>query len=119
MFPPPAELLVRVDHDEAADALARLREKFRVTQVAPPRLAVVERPPDTREPELRDTPGVVAVAGPEVPEDFKQGLSPEEALFVAAWERRMREPKSDGRPGDGLPWDAPGFSPPDPQAPDH
>jgi hypothetical protein len=118
MFPPPAELLVRVDHDEAANALARLREKFSVTQVAPPRLAVVERPPDTLEPELRDTPGVVAVAGPEVPDDFKQGLSPEEALFVAAWERRMQEPKSD-RPGDGLPWDAPGFSPPDPQAPDH
>jgi hypothetical protein len=119
VFPPPAELLVRVDHDEAADALARLREKFRVMQVVPPRLAVVERLPDTREPELRDTPGVVAVAGPEVAEDFKQGLSPEEALFVAAWERRMQEPKSDDRPGDGLPWDAPGFSPPDPQAPDH
>lgn len=119
MFPPPAELLVRVDDDEAAEALARLREKFRVTQVAPPRLAVVERPPDTREPDLRDTPGVVAVAGPEVPDDFMDGLSPEEALFVAAWERRMQEPKSDDRIGEGLPWDAPGFSPPDPQAPDH
>lgn len=119
MLPPPAELLVRVDHDEAADALARLRERFRVTQVAPPRLAVVEQTPDAREPELLGTPGVVAVAGPEVPDDFRQGLNPEEALFVAAWERRMQESKSEDRPGAGLPWDAPGFSPPDPQAPDH
>jgi hypothetical protein len=119
VFPPPAELLVRVDDDEAADTLARLQERFRVTQVAPPRLAVVEQQPGTHEPELRDTPGVVAVAGPEVSDDFTQGLSPEEALFVAAWERRMQETKSEDRPGEGLPWDAPGFSPPDPQAPDH
>jgi hypothetical protein len=119
VFPPPAELLVRVDDDEAADTLARLGERFRVTQVAPPRLAVVEQEPGTHEAGLRDIPGVVAVAGPEVPDDFRKGLSPEEALFVAAWERRMQEPQSEDRPGEGLPWDAPGFSPPDPQAPDH
>lgn len=33
-------------------------------------------------------------------------------LFVEAWLTPPRDPSD--RPGDGLPWDAPGFQPPDP-----
>jgi hypothetical protein len=33
-------------------------------------------------------------------------------LFVEAWLAPPRDPSE--RPGDGLPWDAPGFQPPDP-----
>jgi hypothetical protein len=31
----------------------------------------------------------------------------------------MQETEPKNRPGAGLPWDAPGFSPPDPPASDH
>jgi xanthine dehydrogenase molybdopterin-binding subunit B len=41
------------------------------------------------------------------------GLSEAETLFVDAWRSRLDRPAK-VRPGDGLPWDAPGFEPPDP-----
>ena len=34
-------------------------------------------------------------------------------LFVDAWRTRLDEPAKQ-RPGDEMPWDAPGFEPPDP-----
>ena len=41
------------------------------------------------------------------------GLSEAEMLFVDVWRARLDEPAKQ-RPGDGVPWDAPGFEPPDP-----
>jgi len=113
-MPRPAELLVRVDQDRAADALERLRRELRVTQEAPPRLAVVEAAPG-RAGEVAAVPGVVAVAGPGgVPPELTEGLSEDERLFVAAWELRTGEEGERERPGEGLEWDAPGYTPPDP-----
>jgi hypothetical protein len=109
----PTELLVVLDEDAAEDALKRVRDAFRVTQVASPRLAIVESPRSEGEASLRAIPGVVAVAGTDVPAELISRLSPEEELFVAAWSLRMAEGPRKERRGEGLPWDAPGFSPPD------
>lgn len=108
----PAELFVVLDEDAADDTLERLRRAFRVKHVASRRLVVVEEAADARQT-LRSVPGVVAVASPDIPTELMETLSPEEELFVAAWSRRMTPPARKQRPGDGLPWDAPGFSPPD------
>jgi hypothetical protein len=109
----PAEVLVVLDEDTAEEALERVRGAVRVTQVAPPRLVVCETTSSEREASLRSIPGVVAVTGADVPEELLGRLSPEEELFVAAWSRRLAESGRKERRGEGLPWDAPGYSPPD------
>lgn len=109
----PVQLLVVLDEDEADAALERLRGAFRVTQVAHPRLAVVETTRGAGQASLRAIPGVVEVAGADVPAELMDSLRPEEELFVMAWSRRMTEGLRKERPGEGLPWDAPGFTPPD------
>lgn len=115
----PAELLVVLDEDAADAALEGLRNAFHVTQVAPPRLAVVETTKAEDEASLRSMPGVVAVTGADVPVELMGRLRPEEELFVAAWSRRLTEIPRKERRGEGLSWDAPGFSPPDAPPDEH
>lgn len=45
--------------------------------------------------------------------DDLASLAPAELLFVEAWQTRLDGPPK-VRPGDGRPWDEPGFQPPDP-----
>jgi hypothetical protein len=104
------ERLVILETRDAASALAELRALTAVTQVFGPRLALVRAEhPDivTRIARIKGVLGVHSGTLGSVPSD----LTPEERTFVSAWEMRQR-PKE--RPGEGLPWDAPGFKPPDP-----
>ncbi|CAL8973654.1 hypothetical protein RHODGE_RHODGE_00345 [Rhodoplanes serenus] len=109
-----SECLVVLSAATAADVLAALRSRFRVISALPPRLAVVDV--DDGEAEsalvrLRATPGVETVlADPAAP--IPGGLTGDELLFVDAWRQRPAL-RSKARPGEGLPWDAEGFEPPD------
>ncbi len=99
----PSEVLVVVDDPARyAAAVAALRRVGVVTQLLPPRLAVVRIAPGS---DLPHVPGTTVYVGrPDV------DLSKSERIFVDAWLARD-QPKD--RVGDGLPWDAPGFEAPD------
>lgn len=98
-------LVVAADTAFTREWVDRLRRHGRVTQVLPPRLALVV-PGVGGLTDLAQLPGIALHAdGPPDPE----GLSEGERLFVDAWWLR-RAGKS--RRGDGLPWDSPGYLPP-------
>lgn len=59
--------------------------------------------------ELAAIPGVARVVEPGAPAPALEGLSAGEQLFVSGWLARSA-PKE--RPGEGLAWDAPGYTPP-------
>jgi hypothetical protein len=105
----PPELLVILEPRLADEALAQLRGVANVTQVLVPRLALVRADPEIveRVARIEGVADVYEDAVSELPAD----LTPSERVFVSAWEAR-RQPKT--RAGEGLPWDAPGFLPPDP-----
>jgi hypothetical protein len=99
----PDEFLVLLGDERGVEALT---ESLRVTQVASPRLAIVEAP----EAVLRSIQAVTAVAGPGRALEGGAELTPQERLFADAWSQRTRGQRA----GEGLAWDAPGFAPPDP-----
>jgi hypothetical protein len=105
---PLREYLIILEPHLADKALAQLRAIANVTQVLAPRLALVRAHAETMR-RAAQIEGVLTVSDDTVPE-LPQDLTPSERLFVSAWEVR-RQPKT--RPGEGLPWDAPGFLPPD------
>lgn len=102
------EALVMVEAGDYETALIALRALVRVTQVMPPRLALVI-PSEGSIAEASALPGT-AWYEDDLPPEVYADLSPQEQLFVDAW-RARRIPKR--RPGDHLPWDAPGRLPPD------
>ena len=104
----PRDQLVILESRLADSALAELRTLASVTQVLPPRLALVRSDRATTA-RIAQIPGVLSLHDQTlgvVPPD----LTAAERTFVDAWAAR-RQPKK--RPGDDLPWDAPGFKPPD------
>ena len=88
-----------------------------VTSSSPPRVSVLQAPRNdletiarvSRLALARDDDGAVVVDGDQ---GVLDELDPGARLFVDAWRTQPRA-KPD-RPGDGLPWDAKGFEPPDP-----
>ncbi len=93
-------LLLELAADGQLSAAAQqLRPRLHVIATLPPRLLVVQQTPDTDA-----QPGTVPLDHPTPP------LTEAEQLFAAAWATQGR--KSTTRPGDGLDWDAPGFTPP-------
>lgn len=104
----PREHLVILEPHLADQALVRLKAVAIVTQVLRPRLLLIRTDIKAEETAARIA-GVLGVYGA-APSKLPLDLTPEERLFISAWEAR-RQPKI--RPGDGLPWDAPGFVPPD------
>jgi hypothetical protein len=104
----PQEYLVQLESDFMDEALPRLETVGRVTQILRPRLVLVHIEPGVRS-RLSLVPGVLGVYD-SAPPELSPDLTPAERLFISAWEARQR-PKV--RPGDNLPWDAPGFVPPD------
>jgi hypothetical protein len=104
----PREHLVILEPRLADQARAAIEAVAVVTQVLRPRLLLI-RADAKAEERIARIAGVVGVYNA-APSQTPSDLSPEERVFIAAWEARS-QPKS--RPGEGLPWDAPGFVPPD------
>ena len=103
-------LVVVADADRYPEAIDAWRRSAAVTQLLPPRLALVV--PDRDPPEVSGTRWYTDA----VPADVLLSLAPHERIFVAAW-RDRRGMKT--RVGDGLAWDADGFAAPDEPAPDN
>jgi hypothetical protein len=61
--------------------------------------------------QLAVLPGVVCITDTELPPEYAQRLNSQESIFAEAF--AVRETSKE-RLGDGLPWDSPGFEPPDP-----
>lgn len=102
------EALVVLDVEAAAGGrLAELRQHAVVLQWLPPRIAIVRVPATHPLPEA--VPGTCWFTGG-VPAEVAADFTPAERLFAEAWLSR-REAKT--RPGEGLPWDAPGREAPD------
>lgn len=109
------EVLVVIGEQRAAEAFKQLSSGYSVRQVASPRVVVVDGSVGVLAG-LRSIPGVTVVTRGDAPSGLTEGLDEGEALFVAAWLSRSEEGPPKQRPGEGLPWDAPGFLPPDPPA---
>ena len=104
--------LVILDDLQTADLLVQIGQVVQITQQLPTRLFLVEG--DQQQlAVVRNLPGVVGVFTQNVPESILQQLTATERLFAEAWIAGSH-PKT-FRSGDGLPWDAPDFQPPDPQ----
>lgn len=106
-----SERLVVLAAGDAAAALADVRTRHRVSSLLPPRLAVADLDDEEAEALLRlpTTEGVISGPREPIPASLTEG----ERLFVQAWQQQQEGPKQ-GRPGEGLTWDAEGFLPPDP-----
>jgi hypothetical protein len=95
---------------EKGVSLDRLIEHWPIAQVLPPRIAVVRLSPEAIRMRGGESPEVRVLEHPEEAAAIDPPLGDGERLFVDAW-FHSRQPKA-RRPGDGLPWDAPGFEPP-------
>ena len=106
------EVLLVLDADEAAAALEDLASRHRIVGTLPPRV-VMAQVDGTALEEMRRDPRIRFVVEDLLPAELIAELTPDEEAFVSAFVlRRTSPPKS--RVGEGLPWDAPGFQPPDP-----
>lgn len=108
----PRELLVILQGDPGDLTSGRIRHGRRVTQRLSDRVFAIEHPGAAALTELRAVPGALVCERGQVPEQLLAELSDAERLWVRAWDSRREGEKE--RPGSGLPWDAPGFEPPDP-----
>jgi hypothetical protein len=102
----PTLLVVAVDLEQVLD---RFGGPVALVQHLPPRMGIVEGDDDALA-RLRTAPGVLAVGDPDLPEAARASLTEAERLFLEGWVQG-RLPKT--RHGEGLPWDAPGYLPPD------
>lgn len=105
------EFLIMLSDARTETTLRELRSRAAVLHAASPRVVVVNANLEEAAT-LRSLPGVTGVFDRNVPSDVLESLEEGEALFVAAWESRQ-EGREKVRPGEGLPWDASGFEPPD------
>jgi hypothetical protein len=92
----------------ADQALSGLSNIAQVTQIFPPRLALVLG----EKAALEAVPGVVSVHDSAIA-DLPTDLTDHERRFVAAWRTRTGAGGVKKRFAEGLNWDAPGFEPPD------
>lgn len=91
--------------------LERIGALVRVLRQLPPRLLIVVAD-EGAFTALAAIGGIQVVRSRPIPKSLLAGLSASERLFAEAWSQQGR-PKV--RVGDGQPWDAPGFEPPDPE----
>lgn len=78
----------------------------RIAQLLPPRMAIVEGEPAVAETLRGDDRLTLPDDGPV---DSAHTLTESEEMFIGAWLARKDE---NARKGEGLAWDAPGYSPP-------
>jgi hypothetical protein len=104
------ERIVVLSTQGASSGLAEIQKRYRVLSVLPPRLVVVELD-DTEMQAVRRLPSTQAIIARPT-EAIPSLLEPNEQLFVEAWQQRQLF-QNKQRPGEGQPWDAEGFQPPD------
>ena len=104
------EVLILFAEPPSQRAIVDLKTRYRVKALAPPRLAVL----DLQEGQLADLQrmaGIEAVlTGPS--SSVSASLTEPERLFVTGWQQQQQQGDK-RRKGDGLPWDAEGYLPPD------
>jgi len=99
-------------HEASADQqAARLQSAYRVITLLPPRVLVLQID-DEALAEIGRDPNLAGVYVRDVPAEVIARLRPDEKLFVEAWIQQQASGNK-RRPGEGLSWDAPGFTPPD------
>ena len=103
------ERLVLITGEEGRNAFEEIAG-VRITQSMSPRVMLVVGSGGGMR-RLRTRPGVEVIEG-DLPARALEWLDPEETLFARAWLSGRAKPGV--RHGEGLPWDAPGFEPPDP-----
>ena len=102
------ERLLILDAANAGDPLLDLAEGVSIVSRMPPSIAVIKGS-DESLAAVATRPGVAhSLERGEAPTALG-GLSEAARLFVRGW---LAEPAPEPRPGDGLSWDAPGYSPP-------
>lgn len=104
-------VLLIAHEDRAATVLAEAGHVARIVQRLPPRLAIVDATPEALVA-LKGMQGMQAVCEGSIPASLLEELKPMERVFADAWVASQRAKRD--RPGEGLPWDAKGFEPPDP-----
>jgi len=102
------ELLLILDEGSAPDLLRHLDSGLTITHRVSPRIVVLKGGDDALA-EIAGRQGVNLALERGANQGSFEGLSEGERLFVAGW---ISSPPSRDRPGDGLTWDAPGYTPP-------
>jgi hypothetical protein len=105
---PAPEQLIIITGQVPDEMLDSVRDRYRVTQIISKRVFLVRGQPD---PGWSAPEGVHAFSTADIPDEILSSLDQQDAMFVAAWQLRLRGPGKQ-RPGEGLDWDAPGFKPP-------
>lgn len=105
-------VLVLLHEASASQEAARLQGTYRVIALLRPRVLVLQLDDEALAEIGRDS-NLAGVYVRDVPADVIDRLRPDERLFVEAWIQQQASGNKQ-RPGEGLSWDAPGFTPPDP-----
>jgi hypothetical protein len=105
------EVLILFKEPPSQRAVADLKARYAVKALAPPRIAVL-RLQENQLQDLQRMPGVEAVLlGPS--NTPPASLTEQERLFIAGWQQQQQGEGGKRRKGEGLPWDAEGYLPPD------
>ena len=107
------EVLVVLSTTMGGKALEFIRKNFRVLQEVSPRVLILEKTAQAMM--LQSRTEVIAVIEGDIDQEILDTLDASETLFSQAWAMRMQK-QPEERPGEGLPWDATDFEPPDPPA---
>lgn len=100
------EVLVILKDSTAPGTRDQIAREGQLTQAGSERVFAMRGP-------VPDSPHIERVlTGADAEADVPAGLSLGESLFAKGW-LLARKPKT--RTGEGLPWDSPGFLPPDPK----
>lgn len=105
-----ARHLVALAGDAPADVRARIAAVGRISATMPPRLLVVEGPAELAG-RLAAVAGVRLVAVADATTGWDNPPNDGERLFIAGF--FASGAREGARAGESLPWDAPGFQPPD------
>ena len=103
------EAIVVLREHDVTETRSKIERETEILQSISPRVFVVKLAAGVLD-RLSNMENVAAATASALPPAAMRGLSEPERQWAAAWNLRGTK-KS--RPGEGLNWDAPGFSPPD------
>jgi hypothetical protein len=105
------QVLALLRTDAAVSQLERVQKQYTVISLLRPRILVLDVD-DEMAAQLRRDPEIIGVYEGQVPAEIVAQLEAGEKLFVNAWSQQQSG-EGKKRTGDGLPWDSPGYVPPD------